>query len=211
MALGLLRWCSFIPLTLGAMLLVQGCFSTASDDEGGCTKDTDCAEGRICESRRCVPNPILGSGGTGGSSGTGGSGGSATGGTGQACSTSDPILCPTPDEMSLCIQGAYQTIDCVTACTTLGFEVGPCEETRGCGCGRPTNADCETGVNAFCACVEGTDTPCAQDDADVDPVDLYIRCHTNEPPADATFLLCLSEQVDPDGTIDCQAAGEVCS
>src|SRR5688572_25163671 len=122
MALGLLRRWSFIPLTV-SFALVQGCFSTTPDDESGCTKDTDCAEGRICESKRCVPNPILGSGGSAGSSGTGGSGGSTTGGTGgtgTACSTSDPILCPSPDEMSICIQGAYQTIDCVTACTTLG-------------------------------------------------------------------------------------------
>jgi hypothetical protein len=213
MALGLLRRCSLVPLTLG-LALVQGCLSTTSDDEVGCTKDTECAEGRICESRRCVPDPMLGSGGSGGSSGAGGSGGSATGGTGgtgPACSATDPILCPSPDEMSICIQGGYQTIDCVTACTTLGFEVGPCEEALGCACGLPTNAACETGVNAFCECVEGTDTPCARNAPGADPLDLYIRCHTNEPVADATYLVCLGEQVDPEGTIDCQAADEVCS
>ena len=82
MALGTVRRLSFIPLGL-ALGLAQGCFSTtSSDDDGGCTKDTDCASGRICEMKTCVPNPIIGSGGSGGASGSGGT--SGTGGTGGA-------------------------------------------------------------------------------------------------------------------------------
>jgi hypothetical protein len=112
--------------------------------------------------------------------------------------------------MSLCINGTYQTLNCTTACTTLGFEVGPCEDPNGCACGYPTNAACENAVNAFCACVEGTDTPCDGSDPVTDPLNLYVTCHLNDPPEDATFLLCVGDQVDSEGTIDCQAAADAC-
>jgi hypothetical protein len=87
MALGMVRRFAFIPFFVSAAL-AQGCFSTGSggDDDSsssssGCSKDTDCNSGRICENKVCIDDPKLtGSGATGGTSGSG-TGGSATGGT----------------------------------------------------------------------------------------------------------------------------------
>ncbi len=192
MAFGIvMRQWSFIPVAT-AFALVQGCLATTGDDDGS-----------------------GGSSGTSGTGGTAGSGGSATGGTagstGIPCDEGDPILCPSADDMSLCIDGSYQTLDCVAACAGRGFEGGPCAEPKGCACGFPTDAACELGVNAFCACVEGTDTPCDASDAVTAPLDLYLTCHLGDPLESAQFLSCLGDHVDAAGNIDCQAAVDACS
>jgi hypothetical protein len=70
---------------------------------------------------------------------------------------------------------------------------------------------CEVGVNAFCSCVEGTDTPCDDSDPASTPLSLYVTCHVGDPPENAQFLACLSDHVDAAGNIDCQAAADACS
>jgi hypothetical protein len=71
---------ALIPFA-AAVALSMGC-SSGDDDSGskGCTKDTDCVNGRICESGTCKDPGSGGSGGTGGtSSGTGATGGTSSG------------------------------------------------------------------------------------------------------------------------------------
>jgi hypothetical protein len=94
MALGLVGRKSFIPfLVCAAASLAQGCFTTKCDDDSsskGCTKDTDCAAGRICNNGTCM-NEGDSSGGSSGSGsilsgGTGGTG-TGTGGSGNANGT----------------------------------------------------------------------------------------------------------------------------
>ncbi len=85
MALGLVGRKSFIPFVVCvAASLAQGCFTTKGDDDDsskGCTKDTDCAAGRICNNGTCMNQDDV-SGGTGGSSGSGSILSGGTGGTG---------------------------------------------------------------------------------------------------------------------------------
>lgn len=84
MALRIVRRWSWVPLLAG-LGLVHGCSSSPANDDSGCSKDSDCREGRICDNKTCVDDP---NGGAvlGGSSGTmNGSGGSsvpANGGSG---------------------------------------------------------------------------------------------------------------------------------
>jgi hypothetical protein len=184
----------FIPVAT-TLAFAPGCFTTAGDDDTG-------------------NGEVGGSSGTSGMGGTSGASGSATGGTGGStgvrCDESDPILCPSAEDMSLCINGTYQTLDCETACGEVGFEAGPCAEPGGCACGYPTDPGCEVGVNAFCACIEGTDTPCDAADAVTDPLSLYVTCHRGEPPENAAFFSCFGARVDTSGNIDCQAASDAC-
>jgi hypothetical protein len=75
---------------------MQGCFTAGDDDsssKSGCSKDSDCRDGRICENKVCVNDPNAGAvlgGSSGTNSGTGGAsaGTSSTskGGTGNASS-----------------------------------------------------------------------------------------------------------------------------
>jgi len=224
MALGIGRL-SFIPF-IGCFALLQGCFTTTTSDDassggtggsssGGCTKDTDCRDPRVCVNKVCVDPSGTSTGGSGGStagsSGSSGTGGTGTGGTdtGVACvDGTDPIMCPSADSMSICYGGTYQTLTCESACTTLGFEIGPCVDTYGCQCGYPTDAECEAGVNVFCSCVDGTDQPCADGDPVTDPFTLYENCHFNDPQADADFLKCLGAQAGSDVT--CAEAADAC-
>jgi len=85
MALRIVR--RVFPAIVGVGLL-QGCFTTGDDDSGsssGCSKDSDCKNGRICESKVCVNDDsgaVLG-GSSGTSNGQGGSSTPAKGGTGS--------------------------------------------------------------------------------------------------------------------------------
>lgn len=86
MALGIIRRWSWAPAVLGIGLL-QGCFTTGDDDDSssGCSKDSDCKNGRICENKKCVNDDsgaVLG-GSSGTMNGTGGSSTPANGGTGN--------------------------------------------------------------------------------------------------------------------------------
>jgi len=87
MALAIVRRWSWVPAVVGIGLL-QGCGSSGDDDssDSGCSKDSDCKNGRICEKKVCVDDPTGGAV-LGGSSGTmNGNGGSSTpanGGTGN--------------------------------------------------------------------------------------------------------------------------------
>jgi hypothetical protein len=78
-------WWRWVVVAMAGAMVPLACSSDESgaDDDDGCARDTDCTDGQICQSRRCVPGP--GSGGSAGSSASGGSsgtGGSAAGGTG---------------------------------------------------------------------------------------------------------------------------------
>jgi hypothetical protein len=199
------------------------------DDDNGCEVDFDCDNGQICENDRCIADPgtagsgsgtagsgsgTAGSSSTGGSSGKGGSGNSAgssgvsgstgSGGSGGAgvCSEDDPITCPSADEMTLCIDGAYETWTCEEGCVDFGFELGPCSEPNGCNCGGVLDEECSLGVSALCSC----DT-CTDEDAIV----LYIACYQNDPPEIATALRCLTDYVDLEAdTVDCDAGLTAC-
>jgi hypothetical protein len=286
MALAAIKRLAFIPFA--ALAFASGC-SSGDDDSKGCTKDTDCVNGRICESGTCKdPGGILGSGGTDGStggtsngtggstggtsngaggtssasggtsngtggsgakggtsSGTGGSGakggtsngtggsgatggssagasgtGGSSAGAGDACTDTDPVLCPDANDTSVCINGSYETFTCDYFCAAFGFTTGPCEvstdssgmDTSGCACADVTDQPCANGVSAYCACVEGSTTPCT----DYDRLDYYVQCHLNDPSTqdDTDFLKCLGMQGTTDSTgattIDCQAAAMAC-
>lgn len=228
MALGMVGRKSFISFVIGVGALAQGCFTTKSDDDSskGCTKDTDCAAGRICNSGTCMDANSSGGSGAGGtgailSGGTGGGSGAASGGTSgtsATCSSSDPITCPTADSMTLCLNGTEQTLTCDYACTTLLIRAtGPCVDPDGCNCGDPLDTACSDGVDAYCSCVSDSSTPCDPNDPNNDPTSFYLGCHANDPSdqEDTDFLKCLAMQVMTDssgnGTIDCQAAATACS
>jgi hypothetical protein len=71
-----------VSAVVGAVYALAAC----SSDSGGCKKDTDCADGRICGTDgRCEDASSGSSSGSGVSSGTGSSSGPAVGG--QACTT----------------------------------------------------------------------------------------------------------------------------
>ena len=279
MALAAIKRLAFIPFA--ALAFASGC-SSGDDDSKGCTKDTDCVNGRICDSGTCKdPGGILGSGGTGGStggtangtggstggtssasggtsSGTGGSGakggtGSGTGGSGakggtsngtggsgasggssagtsgmdgssagagEACTDTDPVLCPDANDTSVCINGSYETFTCDYFCAAFGFTSGPCEvsmdpdgtDTSGCKCPDVLDHACLNGVFAYCACIADSPMPCT----DSDQVSYYVQCYLNDPSTqgDTDFLKCLGMQGMTDSmgatTIDCQAAGTAC-
>jgi hypothetical protein len=199
------------------------------DDDSGCEVDFDCNTGQICENDRCIADPgtggsssgTAGSSSTAGSSGKGGSGGSTgsagsagstgvsgstgsggSGGSSAVCSEDDPITCPSADEMTLCIEGAYETWTCEEGCVDFGFELGACAEPNGCDCGDPLDEECSLGVSALCSC----DT-CTDEDAIV----LYIACYQNDPPEIAAALRCLTEYVDIEAqTVDCDAGLTAC-
>lgn len=86
MALRIVRRWSWVPAVVGVGLL-QGCFTTGDDDSSsssGCSKDSDCKNGRICENKVCVDDnsgAVLG-GSSGTMNGQGGSSTPAKGGTG---------------------------------------------------------------------------------------------------------------------------------
>jgi len=111
--------------------------------------------------------------------------------------------------MTLCVDGALETRTCLEACEeVLGFEVGPCDGPDGCACGDVLDEECAMGVNALCACAEGTEAPCTQDEA----VDLYIGCFQNDPPEYAAALRCLVDYVDEEAeTVDCEAGLDACA
>jgi len=279
MALAAIKRLAFIPFA--ALAFASGC-SSGDDDSKGCTKDTDCVNGRICDSGTCKdPGGILGSGGTDGSTGgtsngaggstggtsnasggtsnaTGGSGakggtGNGTGGSsakggtgngtsgsgatggssagasgtggssagaGDACTDTDPVLCPDANDTSVCINGSYETFTCDYFCAAFGFTTGPCEvstdssgmDTSGCNCADVNDLPCANGVLAYCACAEGTPTPCT----DYDKLNYYVQCHLNDPSTqdDTDFLKCLGMQGMTDSTgatsIDCPAAAMAC-
>src|SRR5262245_41586735 len=75
-----MRFSSGLAIVLGVCALGACSDSEAAASGGACSRDIDCAEGRICDQGRCV----VPSGGTGGTGGTGAagadSGGAATGG-----------------------------------------------------------------------------------------------------------------------------------
>lgn len=76
-------WARVFALAVAAAALPLACSTkSGADDNGGCTKDTDCRSGRICEQGACIDNPVS-SGGTGGGGGTG-TGGSVSGSSGSA-------------------------------------------------------------------------------------------------------------------------------
>jgi hypothetical protein len=88
----------FAPLALGLLVTASIAYGTGgcSSDEGGCTKDNDCATGRICgEDGRCVDlgstssSAVTGSTGTGGTGGAVGSSATATGSGGNATDGDD--------------------------------------------------------------------------------------------------------------------------
>jgi hypothetical protein len=82
-----------VGATLAPMALVAAC----SSDEGGCTKDSECATGRLCEAGTCVNAPTSsvttgattggGAGATTGSGGAGGMGASTASGTATGTTT----------------------------------------------------------------------------------------------------------------------------
>jgi hypothetical protein len=78
-------WARALAVVLAAAALPLACSSKSGDDDSaGCTKDTDCRGGRICELGACVDDPAS-SGGSGASGGTGsGTGGSTSGASGSA-------------------------------------------------------------------------------------------------------------------------------
>lgn len=279
MALAAMKRLAFIPFA-ASVAFSMGCSSGDDDSSStGCTKDTDCINGRICDSGTCKDPGTGGSGatssgatggtsnGTGGStggtssatggtssttggtssatggtsSGTGGSGakggtggsgasggssagagatGGSSAGAGGACTDTDPVLCPDADNTSLCVNGSYETFTCEYFCTTFGFTSGPCEvsmdssgmDTSGCQCADVTDLPCANGVSAYCACLEGSTTPCT----DYDLLTYYVQCHLNDPSMQDNndFLKCLGMQGMTDSTgattIDCQAAGMAC-
>jgi hypothetical protein len=278
MALGLIKRFAFIPFA-ASVAFAPGCSSGDDDSSKGCTKDTDCIDGRVCDNGTCKdPGGILGSGGTtggtsngtggttggtsngtggstggtsngtggttggtsngtggsgakggtgGSTGGSGGSGGSSAGtsgtgggasGAGGACTSNDPILCPSSDSTSICVNGSYETFNCDYFCTTLGFPTGPCTAPNGCACdtSAPSDQACNDGVSVYCTCVQDSTMPCDSSDPNNDPLGFYIQCHVNDPTnqADDDFLRCLGMQIMTDSSgnqsIDCQAAGTTC-
>jgi hypothetical protein len=99
---------------LAISFVVACCFAACSDDEAAgtgssCSRDIDCAEGRVCEKGRCA-TPSGGSGGAGGTSGTdsgsGATGGSALEGGGGAVGNDAGKACTADNECpagTLCI------------------------------------------------------------------------------------------------------------
>jgi hypothetical protein len=112
--------------------------------------------------------------------------------------------------MSICYGGVYQDVNCPEFCVTLGFVAAGCVEPDGCDCGDLTDEACITAVNAFCSCLDGTDSPCVEGDPVVDPLSMYITCHTGNPPEDATFLQCFGMQAEAGTDVTCADAAMAC-
>jgi len=93
MALGIVRRWSWLPVVAGVCGVLQACSGSSGDDDSSdsrCTKDSDCRDGRSCESKKCIDDPntgavLGGSSGSGGAmNGSGGTSAPANGGTGFA-------------------------------------------------------------------------------------------------------------------------------
>lgn len=95
-----------VGATLAPMALVAAC----SSDEGGCTKDSECATGRLCEAGTCINAPTSavttgattggGAGATTGSGGAGGMGASTASGTATGTGTATSTSASTGSGMS---------------------------------------------------------------------------------------------------------------
>jgi hypothetical protein len=194
MALGLVARKSFIPFVIGvAASLAQGCFTTKGDDDSttkGCTKDTDCAAGRICNNGTCMNQDVAtggssgsgsilsggtggsgtssggsGNAGTGGSKGGSGGSGNATGGTanagsGGASTGGTSGMCSDSDPPTC------PTADSMTFCPNGTETTLTCDYF--CTTLGLTVGPCEDGYG--CQCGDPTDQPC------VDGVNAYCSC-----------------------------------
>ncbi|HEV8246348.1 MAG TPA: hypothetical protein VGP93_11295 [Polyangiaceae bacterium] len=103
---------------LGLSASALGCSS--ADQTGGCQKDTDCREGRICENHVCIN---AGSGGSSGSAGTGGSGGtSGCANAGESCGVNgDCCKFQSQTPAGFCVNGICSDAcasgaECVSGC-----------------------------------------------------------------------------------------------
>ncbi|HTQ06837.1 MAG TPA: hypothetical protein VMI54_23430 [Polyangiaceae bacterium] len=190
MALGIVGRSSFIPFAACIAALAQGCFTTSKGDDDsskGCTKDTDCLDGRICNNGTCMNPDTGGTGGTGailsggtsgttsGTSGTSGTGtkggtGGSTGGTGSgvggASGTSGTSSGGTSGMCSATDPATCPTTDSMTFCNNGSELTLTCDyfcSTLGFKTG-----PCMDGYG--CECGDATNQECS------DGVNAYCQC-----------------------------------
>jgi hypothetical protein len=148
---------SKVVLFGGVVLIMSGCLG-GDDDEGGCSKDSDCAAGRICENRACIT--VDGSGGT-----TGDGGCTSTGMSceinGNCCSFQvDDGYCVGGTCADACASNSECASGCCAALEGGGAACAPasiCEQTcTATGSGCAINGDCCSFLEGDGYCVDGT-------------------------------------------------------
>ena len=138
--------CRGALLGIAVVLGGAGCFSPADDDDDGCSKDTDCAGGRICVEGEC--QAVSGGGGSAGG-GTGGDGGTA--GICLPASSACGIngdCCNFREGQGYCVSGRCAdscalNSDCVSGCcAALEGGGNACAPTEVCGVCSSTGSAC---------------------------------------------------------------------
>jgi len=185
MALGnVTRW-SLFPVVV-CFAFAQGCGSGDDDSSTGCTKDTDCINGRICESGKCTdPGAVIGgssgsagtnggstakggtggglggTGGSSGSSGTSGQGGSTSGSGGSGGTSGTAGMCSASDPI------ACPTTDSMTYCKDGAVTTETCDDF--CAyigfpsgpCTEPDGCNCDLNTMTDAACTDVMNTYCS--------------------------------------------------
>jgi hypothetical protein len=147
-----------VRLILPALAIATLVLTSCGPQEGGCTKDTDCASGRVCSARECVDRSVKSPGGGGGGSPTGGGSSCGTNHCGGSCPA-----CPSSRSFcnKIAIQGDDRTVcgECPQGdsdyCERHGYCVhketgGPCSEGYSFRCTRDTST---SGTVCDCAYV----------------------------------------------------------
>jgi hypothetical protein len=185
MALGnVTRW-SVFPVVV-CFALAQGCGSGDDDSSsGGCTKDTDCINGRVCESGKCTDVGAViggssgsagtsggstakggsggqgGSGGSSGTSGTSGQGGSSSGSGGTGGTSGTAGMCSDSDPVTC------PTADSMTLCVDGALETDTCDSfCTGIGfptgpCMEPDGCECDFNTMTDATCTDVMNTYCS--------------------------------------------------
>jgi len=195
------------------LVLVAGLAFGGCAVEGGCFKDTDCADGRICEEGVCVSDSDF--------SGLEGGGGGG-GGDSQPSETGDCLDVSCNSELNACEAGCQSLLDCLFSCETDSCAEGCversaesavgqvsdlfdcydayCADGGGSG-GDSTSTDstsgassaainqCITGAGNFCGCAAAADDSCSDSESD----SYYNTCVAGEESGLFDALYCMGQ------------------